>query len=130
MNFKVGDVVVITQRLNGHLFEIGEKVEIIKIDGDNCYKAKPLHGCEDYDVCWWVGEAEIRKISKQIDLNDVSRILYKTIQMLEHNNKTLQSFENYEQFEKFVMKNKSNFIGFNKNKSGFAETLQFIWSLR
>lgn len=124
MRFKVGDIVVIKDNINGHCFEIGERVKIIKVTGYD-YRAESLKNGR-----WYVTDQEIKKTSKQIDLNVVERILHFTNMMLEHNNKTLQSFENYEQFEKFVMKNKSKFIGFNRNKSGFIETLQFMWSLK
>lgn len=56
MKFKVDDLVVITDSKEGHLFEIGQKVQIIEVnEKDNDYHAKSL---DDPGNTWWIVDCE------------------------------------------------------------------------
>lgn len=61
MEFKVGDVCVVTDRLYGHSFEIGEVVVIDSFTHENHMRAESMTS----DKAWWVTKDEIELIDTQ-----------------------------------------------------------------
>ena len=64
-------------------------------------------------------------------LSVARRALHFVCLILDSKGKTLEDFETFDEFIKFLNKNgMRRSAGFNKNKKGYMETLNFAYSLR
>ena len=64
-------------------------------------------------------------------LSVATRTLHFVDLILDSKGKTLEDFETFDDFVKFLNKNEiRRCAGFNKNKKGYMETLKFAYSLR
>jgi hypothetical protein len=85
--FKIGDVVRITKRIQGHCFEIGEVVTITSIRGTDSYMAD---GKEDF---WFVWDTEIELVVE--DKPDFNACLDEKIELVVEDKPDFKSLKAY-----------------------------------
>ena len=56
----VGDKVIVTKRLNGHEFQIGETVEIFEYDHES-----NDYNCTNGVMYWWLTEDEFKPLNQE-----------------------------------------------------------------